>query len=83
MFTAETLIIGFASGVIGILITLLLTIPVNLIIAALTGISGVAKLPVISAIILILISMLLTFIAGLIPAKIASKKDPVVALRSE
>ena len=83
VFTAETFIIGLASGVLGILVTLLFTLPINLIISSLTGISGVAKLPVISAVILIGISMLLTIIAGLIPARIASKKDPVIALRSE
>lgn len=83
VFTAETFIIGLASGLIGILVTLLLTIPINLIISSLTGISGVANLPWTSALILIGISMLLTIIAGLIPARIASKKDPVIALRSE
>ena len=83
VFTAETLIIGLISGVLGVLMALILTIPVNIIINALAGISGVAKLPVMGAVILIAISMILTFIAGLIPAKIASKKDPVVALRTE
>ena len=83
VFTSESFIIGLASGVFGILITLLLTIPINLILVALTGISGLASLPVVGAIALILISVLLTFIAGLIPAKIASKKDPVLALRTE
>lgn len=83
VFTAETLIIGFVSGVLGILITLLLTIPVNIIIRALAGINITAALPVASVFVLIGISMLLTFIAGLIPAHIASKKDPVLCLRSE
>jgi putative ABC transport system permease protein len=83
VFTAETLIIGLISGVLGVLMALILTIPVNIIINALAGISGVAKLPVMGAVILIAISMILTFIAGLIPAKIASKKDTVVALRTE
>ena len=83
VFTAETFIIGFVAGVLGIVITLLLTIPVNLIISSLTGISGVAKLPVAAGFILVGISMMLTIIAGLIPARIASKKDPVIALRSE
>ena len=83
VFTAESLIIGFIAGALGIIITLLLCIPINLILASLAGISGLAKLPVLGAIILIVLSMLLTFIAGLIPAKIASKKDPVIALRSE
>ena len=83
VFNAETLIVGFTSGLIGILVTVILDIPINLIIANLSGISNVAKLPVAGAVILILISMLLTTIAGLIPSRIASKKDPVIALRSE
>lgn len=83
VFTAETLIIGFISGVLGILVTLILTIPINIILRAVTGINIGASLPVASAFILIGISMLLTFIAGLIPANIASKKDPVTCLRSE
>lgn len=83
VFTAETLIIGFISGVLGILVTLLFTIPINIVLKVLTGINIAASLPVASAFILIGISMLLTFIAGLIPAKIASKKDPVTCLRSE
>jgi len=83
VFTAETFIIGLASGLIGIGVTLLLTIPINIIIKVLTGIGGVAVLPWFSGVILVLISMLLTIIAGLIPARIASKKDPVIALRSE
>ena len=68
---------------IGIIVTILLNIPINAIIKAVSGISGVSKLPVAGAIILIAISMLLTVIAGLIPAKVASKKDPVEALRTE
>ncbi|WP_027438908.1 ABC transporter ATP-binding protein/permease [Lachnospira multipara] len=83
IFNAETLIEGFVSGTLGILITLLLCIPANAIIYNVTTISNVAKLPVNGAIILIIISMVLTFIAGLVPAKMAAKKDPVVALRSE
>ena len=83
VFTAESLIIGFASGALGILITLILNIPINLIIEALAGIAGVSKLPVVGGFALVAVSMFLTFIAGLIPAKIASKKDPVIALRSE
>jgi len=83
VFTSESFIIGLTSGVFGILITLLLTIPINLILISLTGISGLAELPVVGAVSLILISVVLTFIAGLIPARIASKKDPVLALRSE
>jgi len=83
VFTSESFIIGLTSGVFGILITLLLTIPINLILISLTGISGLAELPVFGALALILISVVLTFIAGLIPARIASKKDPVLALRTE
>lgn len=83
VFNAETLIIGFISGSLGIVITLLLNIPVNAIIKSLSGISGISSLPAGYAIILIAISMFLTFIAGLIPASLAAKKDPVTALRSE
>jgi len=83
VFTAESLIIGFAAGALGIIITLLLCIPINIILKSFTGISTLAMLPLGGGIILVLISMLLTFIAGLIPAQVASKKDPVVALRSE
>ena len=84
VFNAETLIVGFTSGIIGIGLTLLLTIPINLIVHSLTGIQSLnAALPAAGAIILVLISMLLTFIAGLIPSGIAAKKDPVVALRAE
>ena len=83
VFNAETLIVGFSAGVIGIFITLLLLIPINAIIGAITDISGLAVLPVAGAAALIIISMLLTLIAGLFPSKIAAKKDPVTALRSE
>ncbi len=83
VFTAETLIIGFVSGVLGILVTLLLTIPINIILRALAGINITAALPIASVFILVAISMFLTFIAGLIPAHIASKKDPVLCLRTE
>ena len=84
VFNAETLIIGFAAGAIGILTTLLFCIPINLIIESVSGMSNIkAVLPVSAAFILIGISMALTLIAGLIPSKIASKKDPVEALRSE
>ncbi len=83
VFNAETLIIGFAAGIIGIGITVLLNIPVSAIIFKLSGIKNVAALPWQGGLILVGISMLLTFIAGLIPSRIASKKDPVVALRSE
>ncbi|MDR2202434.1 MAG: ABC transporter ATP-binding protein/permease [Clostridiales bacterium] len=83
VFTAETLIIGLAAGVMGIIVTLLLIIPINLVIAALTNIRGLAVLPWLGALALIAISTLLTFVAGLIPSRIAAKKDPVEALRNE
>ena len=81
VFNAETFIEGLIAGVMGILITLLLTIPINILIKNLSGISNVAILPIGGAIILVIISILLTTIAGLIPARMASKKDPVEALR--
>lgn len=83
VFNAETFIIGLCAGLLGIGVTLLLNIPINMIIKAVTDISGIAKLPTVGAIILVVISMVLTIIAGLIPAKMASKKDPVEALRTE
>ncbi len=84
VFNAETLIEGFTAGVMGILCTLILLIPINLIVHHLTGLPTLsAILPVLGAILLILISMALTFIAGLIPSGMAAKKDPVVALRTE
>ena len=83
VFNAETLIIGFTSGIIGILTTLLLNIPINIIARQFTEIKHVAVLPVMGAVVLITISMGLTLIAGLLPSKIAAKKDPVEALRSE
>ena len=83
VFNAETLIIGFAAGLIGIGITLLLTIPINMIIESLAEIKSVARLPLEGGVSLVAISMLLTFIAGLVPARIAAKKDPVIALRTE
>ena len=83
VFNAETLIVGLAAGLIGIGVTLLLNIPINAIIKALANVSGIASLPVAGGIILVLISIILTVIAGLIPSKVASKKDPVEALRTE
>ena len=83
VFNAETLIEGLTAGVLGILVTIIINIPANIIIKELTGISHLSKLPTAGAIILIIISVLLTVIAGFIPAKIASKKDPVEALRTE
>ena len=79
VFNAETLIEGLTAGVLGILVTIIINIPANIIIKELTGISNLSKLPTAGAIILIIISVLLTVIAGFIPAKIASKKDPVEA----
>ena len=83
VFNAETIIEGFVAGALGIGVTLLLTIPINLIISKLANISNIAKLPLVGAIILVIISIILTTTAGLIPSKIASKKNPVEALRVE
>ena len=83
VFTAESFIIGLSSGVFGILVAALLNIPINLILKAFTGLSNIAVLPIVGAIILVLISVALTFIAGLLPANVAAKKDPVKALRTE
>lgn len=84
MFTAETVIIGFTSGLIGVVVTVLLCIPINKVIHNVTGIMNLdAYLPVEAAIILVLISIILNFLSGVIPSRSAAKKDPVVALRSE
>ncbi len=83
VFNAETLLIGFTAGLIGIVFTVIVNIPITFIIRHLTGLAVTASLPVMGGIILVLISMLLTFIAGLIPSRIAAKMNPVVALRSE
>ena len=84
IFNAETLIIGLISGLIGIGITILFTIPINRIIYILTdGVEVVTKLPAVAAVVLVLISIILTRLGGLIPSKLASKKDPAVVLRSE
>ncbi len=84
MFNAETVIIGFTSGLLGVLITYLLCIPINLILHSLTGINNLsAYLPIPTAVILVCISVLLTLISGIIPSRSAAKKDPVVALRTE
>lgn len=84
MFNAETVIIGFAAGLIGVLATYLLCIPINIILQALTGIAGLkAVLPPLAALILVAISVVLTLFSGLIPSRSAAKKDPVVALRTE
>ena len=83
VFNAETLIIGFVAGLLGVGISYLLIIPINIIIAKLVNIKGIANLSIFAAVILILGSMTLTFIAGLFPSRMAANKDPVVALRTE
>ena len=83
VFNAETMIIGIFSGVLGIVIAYILTIPTNIIIENLSGLANVAKLNIIHAIILVMISVILTVIGGAIPANMASKRDPVIALRTE
>ncbi len=83
VFVSESVIIGFVAGVLGILITVILNIPINIIINSLADIGAVAHLPIVGAVILVAVSVFLTFIAGLIPARVASKKDPVIALRTE
>jgi putative ABC transport system permease protein len=84
VFNAETLIVGLCAGLVGIGVSLLLTIPINAILLHFTGLTGLkAVLPWQAAIILVAISALLTIIAGLIPAKVAARKDPVEALRTE
>ena len=83
VFNAETLIVGLVAGLLGIGVTLLIDIPINLVVNSMFGISTIAKLPVGGAIILVAISVILTMVAGLIPAKFAAKRDPVEALRTE
>src|SRR5699024_7811670 len=83
VFNAETMIIGIFSGVLGIVIAYILTIPTNIIIENLSCLANVAKLNIIHAIILVMISVILTVIGGAIPANMASKRDPVIALRTE
>ena len=83
VFNAETFIVGLGAGILGIVVTLILNIPINMIIKAVTDIGGLSSLPVVGGVVLVIISMLLTVIAGLIPARMASKKDPVEALRTE
>ena len=83
VFNAETFIIGIFSGILGITIAYLLTFPINVVIENLSGLAGVAKINIFYSFVLIFISMTLTIIGGAIPATIASKKDPVDALRTE
>lgn len=83
VFNAETFIIGLAAGVLGIGITVLLNIPMNIVIEQVSGVQGMAAVPPAAAVILIAISVLLTLVGGIIPSRMASKKDPVTALRSE
>ena len=83
VFNAETIIVGLVSGCIGIGITVLLNIPINIIIENITDIAGLSVLPPVAGVILIAISVILTLIAGLFPSGVAAKKDPVVALRTE
>ena len=83
VFNAETFIIGLVAGLLGIGITLILQIPINIVICNLTGVDNIAALPFEGAVILVCISMLLTVISGLVPSKMAAKKDPVEALRTE
>ncbi len=83
VFNAETFIVGLIAGLLGIGITVLLTIPINGVIRSLAGVTVTTMVPPLAGVILVVISMLLTIIAGLIPARMASKKDPVEALRTE
>ena len=84
VFNAETFVIGLFSGLLGVGVTLLLTLPVNSLIHTLSGITTIhATLPPLAAVILVILSMILTFVGGLIPSKKAAKMDPVRALRSE
>lgn len=83
VFNAEAFIIGLTSGLMGILVTVLLNVPISLVVENMTGISNIASLPILGGVILVIISLTLTTIAGLIPSRIASKKDPVEALRTE
>ena len=83
LFNAETFIIGLISGTFGILVTYFISLILNIIVEALTGVTPIAALPIWQAGVMILVSILLTVISGLIPARSAAKKDPVVALRTE
>ena len=83
MFNAETMIVGLVSGLLGVGVTVLLCIPINAVIYYFAEIPDVAELPAVGGTILVAISVVLTLIAGLIPSRVAAKKDPVEALRSE
>lgn len=83
VFNAETLIVGLIAGLLGIGITIILNIPINIVIKSVAGVSNISQLPTVGGIILVAISVVLTMIAGLIPSRMASKKDPVEALRTE
>ncbi len=83
LFNAETFIIGLTSGVFGVVVTYLISFGVNALLGSLTGIATLASLPIGSAITMVVVSVVLTLISGLIPAKAAAKKDPVIALRTE
>ena len=83
VFNAESFIVGLCSGIIGVAVAYLLELVVNAVLLPLTGIAGLAALPVTSAVIMLVISVVLTLISGLIPASAAAKRDPVVALRTE
>ena len=83
IFTAETLIIGLVSGVLGIAVTVALDIPVNMIIEQVAGVENLAAVPAGAGVALVLISVVLSLVAGLAPSRMAAKKDPVTALRTE
>lgn len=83
VFNAETLIVGLIAGLLGIGITIILNIPINIVIKSVAGVSNISQLPPVGGLILVAISVVLTMIAGLIPSRMASKKDPVEALRTE
>ena len=83
VFNAETIIVGFAAGMIGIITSVLIAVPASLIFEYFTDVPNIATLPVAGAVILVLLSIALTTIAGIFPSRIAAKKDPVEALRSE
>ena len=83
MFDAETFLLGLFSGVLGVVIAWLFTFPINVIIENMTGLAGVAHLQLLHAVLLVAVSTVLTMLGGHIPARIASKKDAVEALRSE